>query len=235
MPVGATIGGAIIGTGGSIYAANKASKTQEKAARAAQETMRPYTETGKGAIFSLAQLYGIPTEGNPNPGGAFNEASLDTFRKSPDYAFAESEGRRQLMFGAAKLGDLKSGNTGRDLVSFGQNMANSTFGNYFSRLMQLAQIGQGGASSTANAQMAAGQANASGTIGMSNALNQGISGTTNNLMLYNLLNKNNNNGTGSVYGGSGTGGPVAGSGELPWAPAGGYGASLNGPGGIGHM
>jgi len=234
MPI---VAAAAIGTGGSIYAANKASKAQEKAARQAQETMRPYTETGKGAIYSLAQLYGIPTEGNPNPGEAFNEASLDQFRKSPDYAFAESEGRRQLMFGQAKLGDLKSGNTGRDLVSFGQGMANQTFGNYFSRLMQLAQIGQGGATGTANAQMAAGQANAAGTVGASNALNAGIGSATNNLMLYNLLNKQ---GSGSVYGGQ-MGSQIPGGytsaspGELPWQ-TGGYSPSLlSGQGGIGHM
>jgi hypothetical protein len=115
-------------------------------------------------------------------------------------------------FSSAPHASAISGNTGRDLVSFGNSLANTTFGNYFSRLAQLAQIGQGGTQGTANAQMAAGQAGASGIVGASNALNQGISGATSNLMLYNLLNKYRGQMGEQIPGGFTPAAP----GELPW-------------------
>ena len=230
MPVGATLGAAGIGAATSIYGSSRAAGMQKRAAQQAQQTMRPYTETGAGAIQSLAQLYGIPTSQNPNPGMPFNEASMNAFRNSPDYAFAENEGRRQLMFGQAKLGGLNSGNTGRDLVSFGQGLATQNFGNYFSRLQQLAQIGQGGANSTASAQMAQGQAGASGVVGATNAINQGLGDVSKYFQLQSLLGKPSG---GSVYGGQmgpqvPGGFTPAGAGELPWlgggVSSGGYGA-----------
>lgn len=239
MPVGSAVAG-IAGAGISAWGSNKAAKTQARAAReasaAATEAMAPYAETGKGAVYSLAQLYGIPTSNNQNPGGAFNEESLAAFRRSPDYSFAFDEGKRALEFGAASKGGFKSGNTMRDLTSFGQGMATQNFGNYFSRLMQLAQLGSGAAGTTAQAQsqgiLGAGQATAAGTVGATNAINSGIGNTANNLMLYNLLNKNG----GSVYGGQSGGSTFsytpAAAGELPWQSA-----SLGsyGQGGIGSM
>ena len=79
MPVGATLGAAGIGAATSIYGSSRAAGMQKRAAQQAQQTMRPYTETGAGAIQSLAQLYGIPTSQNPNPGMPFNEASMNAF------------------------------------------------------------------------------------------------------------------------------------------------------------
>ena len=209
MPVAAIAGASIIGAGISAYGAKSAAKTQAAAAERAQQAQlgmyreavaqqQPFINAGKGAITSLAQLYGIDAQGNAT-GQPFNPESLEKFRNSPDYAFAESEGRRQLDFSAAAKGGLLGGNHMRDMNSFGQGLASQQFGNYFTRLLNLAQIGSGSANSAAGVaagvggnmgqlQLAQGAANASGTVGMTNAVNQGIGQGTSNLMLYNLMN-----------------------------------------------
>lgn len=226
MPAGATLGAAAIGLGGSYLsgqAAKKAAGIQADAAREGYSNalkmynegradLAPYRDVGAGATTTLAKLYGIPTPGNPNP-QAFNEASVEAFRNSPDYKFAFDEGNRAVQFSAAAKGALGSGNTLRDLTTFGQGAATTNFGNYAARLMQLAQMGQGAASQGASqagqfGQFAAnqygniGQAQASGIVGQSNAWNAGLTGAGNNLMLYNLLQQEQNP---SVYAGGPTG------------------------------
>jgi hypothetical protein len=223
MPAGATLGAAALGLGGAYLsgeAAKKAAGIQAGAAREGQanaltmynqgrQDLAPYRDAGAGATTTLAQLYGIPTPGNPNP-QPFGPEATAAFRNSPDYQFAFDEGNRAVQFSAAARGALGSGNTLRDLTTFGQGAATQNFQNYANRLMQLAQMGQGAASQGASqanqfGQFAAnqignaGQAQASGIVGQSNAWNQGLSSAGNNLMLYNLMNQQNNP---SAYGGS---------------------------------
>lgn len=199
MPVGATIGAAVIGGGASIYGANKAASAQKSAANKAAALQAPFTKVGTGAMTTLGQLYGIGPDGQPTQ--AFNQQALDAFKNSPDYQFAFGEGERALEFSNAAKGQLNSGNNMRDLVSYGQGMATQNFGNYANRLMQLAGIGQNAASNQGNQIGNAGQAQASGIVGSANALNGALGGATNNLMLYNLLNKTPGNS--SAYGGGG--------------------------------
>lgn len=209
MPVGAIAGASVVGGGISAFGANKAAKTQAAAADRAMQMqlgmynqsradMQPYMNAGRGAVTSLAQLYGIDGDGNAT-GQPFNPEALEKFRQSPDYAFAENEGRRQVQFSAAAQGGLRGGNHMRDLTSFGQGLASQQFGNYFNRLLQLSQIGSGAATNSASIganvangagqmQLASGAANASGIVGMANAANGAIGQGTSNLMLYNLMN-----------------------------------------------
>jgi hypothetical protein len=188
MPIGATIGSAVIGGGASIFAANKAASTQTKAANKAAALEAPFTNAGTGAIATLGQLYGIGPDGQPTT--PFNAAALDAFKNSPDYQFAFGEGQRALEFSNAAKGQLLSGNNARDLVGYGQGMATQNFQNYANKLLQLAGIGQNAAAGQGNQIGNAGQATASGLVGSANALNSSLSGTANNLMLYNLLNQN---------------------------------------------
>jgi hypothetical protein len=197
MPVGATIGSAVIGGAASIYGANKAASTQAKAANRAAKLEAPFTNVGTGAMTTLGALYGIGPDGQPTQ--PFNAAALEAFKNSPDYQFAFNEGQRALEFSNAAKGGLLSGNNMRDLTTFGQGMATQNFGNYANRLLQLAGIGQNAAAGQGNQINNAGQAQASGIVGMTNALNSSLGGAANNLMLYNLLNGQNNP---SAYAGS---------------------------------
>lgn len=188
MPLGAVLGATAVSGVVSAVGANKAAKAQEKAANRAQDTQmrmfetsredqKPYTTVGSAAIDSLAGLYGLKGDGEP----AFNDASIAAFRNSPDYEFARQEGIRSLDASAASKGLLDSGGYGEDLMKFGQGLATQNFGNYVQRLYNLAGLGAGAAARTgaaaietgrgvANSQMDAGEAQASGIAGVSNAL-----------------------------------------------------------------
>lgn len=228
MPAGAIIGSSVIGAGASIYGANKAADAQREAAANAMGLQRemfdrtmgeahgaldPFITTGKSALTSLAQFYGL-TLPDGSPGGeAVSENALEAFRRSPDYAFARDEGIKALTATRAGAGLLHSGNYLRDLSTFSSGLASQNLGNYLGRLLSLSESGRGAATSLAgaitgvgtnagnslaNLALAGGQATASGIVGSTNAITGGISSGVNNLMLYNLMNK----GSGSVYSGS---------------------------------
>ncbi len=200
MPVGATIGAAVIGGGASIYGANKAASVQQKAAKQAAALQAPFTKIGTGAMTTLGELYGIGPDGQPTQ--AFNQQALDAFKNSPDYKFAFQGGVDALEFSNAAKGQLNSGNNLHDLVDYGQGMATQSFGNYANRLMQMAGMGQNAASNQGNMIGNAGQAQASGIVGATNAISGGLSGTANNLMLYNLL-QNKTGANSSAYNATG--------------------------------
>lgn len=209
-----------------MWGANKAANAQKDATRAAidaqtgmynrtldlaQGYLDPFVTTGKSALTSLAQLYGLTPPDGSAAGQPFSPNSLDAFTRSPDYAFARDQGIDALTRSAAGSGMLHSGNYLRDLTTFGSGLATQSFGNYANRLTSLAGMGQNAATSLtstvaglgtntgnslAGLNMAMGNADASGYVGMTNALNGGLSGLTNNLLFYNMMNK------GSGYGSS---------------------------------
>ena len=180
---GATLGSALIGSN----AAYRGSKSQSKAAALARADQMPYAMPGRGAVASLAQLYGIDPNTGALTGQPFPEGSLEAFRRSPDYQFASDEGRRQVEFSNAGRGLLRSGNNMRDLVRFGQGLATQQFGQYRGALMQLAQLGQGAASAAGQASMAQGAAQASGPVGAANSWMANLGSLGNYAMLSNLI------------------------------------------------
>ena len=189
MPIGATIGSAAIGFGGSLLSSNaakKASKVQAAAAQRAEERFAPFANVGQGAVTTLGQLFGIDANGQQT-----GQADFSNFFQSPDYEFARGEGLKALEFSNAAKGQLNSGNNMRDLVSFGQGLATQNFGNYFNRLMQLSQLGTQAAGGQAEQIGNQGQAQASGIVGSANAINQGLSSVGNSLSMYGALNGGN--------------------------------------------
>jgi hypothetical protein len=201
MPVGAAIGaiGSVASAGIGYLGSTSAASTQAQAAQAAQaEQMQmfnvaqaneaPYNQVGQGAIKSLGGLYGINPDGSAG-GGTPSAASLAAFTSSPDYAFALSQGTQAMQRAAAAGGTLISGGQLKAGQEFGQGLASQQYGNYYNRLLSLAQIGQSAASGTAtnaltaggqigNSLQAAGQATASGIVGGTNALTGGLSGAS---------------------------------------------------------
>jgi hypothetical protein len=199
MPTAAILGSGVLGAGASIYASNKQADAQKQALALQQsmynqgrQDLAPWRNIGTGAINSLGGLYGIHPDGTQ--GSPFSQNSLDMFTKSPDYQFAFQQGTRATQFGEAARGNLLSGAGAKELTQFGQGLGAQQFGNYFNRLLGLAQMGgQAASGSASNALAAGGQmgqtignigtAQASGVVGAANALG----GATNNLMLYSSL------------------------------------------------
>lgn len=216
----------------------QALNTEVAGENAGLATLAPYTQIGTGAANQLANLYGIGygpsgsassttsptgvvTPGNINaaassPGGAGVEAAaMQNFTNTPDYNFAFTQGLQALDRSAAAgtTPGLSAGGGGavKGAEQFGQGLASQQFGNYYNRLLSLAQIGQGAASGTAstalnagntqgtnllnsgnsqaNSLQAIGQAQASGTVGSANALSAGLNGVGNSLTSSLLLSK----------------------------------------------
>lgn len=191
-------------------AAQNALNTQVSAENTSLAALAPYNQVGTGATNSLANLYGIAynatgsaapttsstgvvTPGNVNAtvssagGQSAINAAMTNFTKSPDYQFAFQQGMQALDRSAAASGNLQSGGQVKAAQQYGQGLASQQFGNYFSRLLSLSQIGQSAAAGTAsnslnagnsqaNSQQAIGQAQASGTVGSANALSSALTG-----------------------------------------------------------
>ena len=118
------------------------------------------------------------------------------FEADPGYAFRQSEGMKALERSAAARGNLLSGSTLKGIQRFGQDLASQEYTNAFNRyqvnrsnqlnpLQSLMGSGQSAANvvtgaagqegqNIATGQMNAGQARASGYIGVGNAISQGI-------------------------------------------------------------
>lgn len=151
------------------YSANQQSKAAKEAAgkgvagqQASLEEYKkynqPYYDAGTSALSRLEKL---------------NAGDFSAFTQSPDYQFALGQGIEGINRGAASRGALNSGGTDVDLLRYGQGLATQNYGNYYSRLAQLAGMGQsaaqgiGGTASNAAANI--GQLQGQGVIGSQNA------------------------------------------------------------------
>ena len=179
-------------------AAGKGIAEQRGALDATISGMSPYTDAGRGATYSLADLYGLPTAQNPNGGQPLSQQALDAFRRSPDYEFALEEGIRGADRSAAARGGLISGGQQAGVARLSSGLATQNFGNYFNRLLQLSQLGENASEFVGNArqqtgrdisdtmtstgrgiattQLAQGDARARGILGARGAIAAGITG-----------------------------------------------------------
>lgn len=198
---GATLGSALIGSS----AAKKASQQQAQAAQNAlnfqqqvyqnnQGNLQPFISAGTGATNTLADMYGF------GPNNRSGTADFSKFFPSPDYTFAYQQGLQALDQSAASRGLLLSGGQVKAAQGYGQGLASQQFGNYFTRMMSLAQLGGSAANALTGSNNQSGQqignsfgnigaAQASGTIGGANAVTGAVGSGVNNLMLYSQLNK----------------------------------------------
>lgn len=210
--VGAAIGGAsLLGGlfGGS--AAEKAAQEQAQAEMAGVKLQgqefntitqqeQPFMQGGYGALGQLQYLLGegTPGQGNvPSTSPAGNYGSLlqpftaDTFKQySPAYAFQSEQGRQGTLNGDTSGAGALSGAAQKDLMSFNQEFANSSFNNAFnqytttqnniySRLAGLVQSGQNAAANTGQQGTSLAQSQASGIAGAGAALAGGTVGAAN--------------------------------------------------------
>jgi len=161
-----------------------------------------YTIGGNGAIGRLIPGGGsTPGAAGGTPGMGYGSLiapfTADTFKQySPAYQFQLQQGQQGTLNAEAASNGALSGSAQKDLMSFNQNLANTSFnnafnqyqtqqGNIYSRLAGIAQLGQNAASNTgqqgtalagqaAQSAQNIGTAQAAGQIGSANAITGGI-------------------------------------------------------------
>lgn len=221
--IGVAAAAGIAGSVISSNAAESAAQTQAGAAENAQAISQnefntitgqeqPFMQSGYGALGQLNYLQGIgkpgtaasPTSGptaSSSPSGGYGSLNApftaDTFKQfSPAYQFQLQQGIQGTLNGEAASNGALSGAAQKDLMSYNQNLANTSFnsafnqyqtqqGNIYSRLAGIAQLGQNAAANTGQqgttlagqaAQSATniGTAQAAGTVGAANAFTGGL-------------------------------------------------------------
>jgi len=207
----AGVGGALI----SGSAAQSAASTQAGAAENAQQISanefntitgqeQPFMNAGYGALSALNQGMGIGTN-NPTAqaqGVGFGSLSqpftAQNFQQlSPAYQFQLQQGQQGVLNTDSSGQGALSGASQKDLIGYNQGMANTSFnnafnqyqtqqGNIYSRLSNIANLGQNAASNTgqqgtalagqqAQSAQNIGTALAGGQVGAANAYSGGIS------------------------------------------------------------
>jgi hypothetical protein len=196
--------------------ASRASRQQQAAAEAARrqqaelygrtaETFEPYTRVGSRASNLL--LAGL---GNGTDGDLTRRFSLADFEKEPGYDFRMQEGQRGVEGSAAARGNVLSGAAQKALMKYGQNFASNEYGkaydrysadqdNRFQRIFGTAGLGLNATNNLATATTnfgnqssglitGSGNAQAAGSIGTGNALNDGL-GTATGAWQYYMANR----------------------------------------------
>lgn len=167
-------------------AANRASDTQMRMFELAREDQAPWLKAGEGGLNELAGMLGIPGY----------KASTD-WRKDPGYEFQRDEGQKALDRSFAARGNLLSGAALKATSRYNQDYASGAYNQRLNRLASIAGVGQVAAdrnSQTANQtgrdiaenEIGAGNARASGYMGVSNALT-GAVGTGMNIYQGNQM------------------------------------------------
>lgn len=183
----AIAGSAVIGG----YASSRAAKTQAQAADRATEAQErmfnrqvelqePFRQAGVNALPELIEA------------SRYTPFSMEQFQQDPGYAFRLREGLKALDRSAAARGGLLSGNQLRGVTQFGQDLASQEYTNAFNRyqaeraarlnpLQSLTGMGQSTAANVAGQAGQLGQSMASNIIGAGNARASGYMGMANAL------------------------------------------------------
>jgi hypothetical protein len=221
MPAGWIAGGAaLVGAGISAYGANSAANTQADSANKASaqemqmynenvQRLQPWTQAGSGALSELTGLLGS----NGMNGALTTPFSAQQYQQSPGYQWQLQQGGQAVTNAASAMGGVQSGNTLKALTSYGQGLANQdyyqaqgAYQNWQNQVYgmlsgvsntganaagQTAGLGASVANSVGQNTIGAGNANAAGQVGMSNALSGGL-GSVGNLALWQQMQNNQN-------------------------------------------
>ena len=213
-------------------AAEQATVAQQAAFDRQAGYQQPFIQSGQTAQTEMMRLLGLGGDASSQGYGSAAQAfGTQQFEQDPGYAFRQAEGMKALERSAAARGSLLSGSTLKGIQRFGQDLASQEYGNAFNRyqieraarlnpLQNLMGSGQSAANAMTGAagnlgqnQAAnaynAGQARASGYIGMGNALSGAIGSATQAYMqaplieaqtnyLNSMANRNNSGGGGGA-------------------------------------
>jgi hypothetical protein len=165
--------------------------------------LAPFRDAATAPLQAQQDLLGL----NGQPAA---DAAMQSYQKSPGYAWQFGEGLRAVDAGAAASGLTRSGAALQAEQTFGQGLANSDFGTYYNRLMGLSTLGENAAAGGASTANAAGNAAIQGANAQSSIYGNtasGLGSIANNL----LSNKDFQNwisGPSTSGGSYGTAGPV---------------------------
>ena len=187
----AVVGSSLIGASSSRSAAKTQAAAADRAGELQQQQFERQVELQ--APFREAGLRALP---ELEAASRYTPFGMDQFQADPGYAFRLSEGQKALERSAAARGNLLSGGTGKALTRYGQEMGSQEYMNAFNRyqaersarlnpLQSLAGVGQTStnalgvagqnyATAAGEAIGAAGQARASGYMGVAGALGGGL-------------------------------------------------------------
>jgi len=207
------VAGAIIGgtTLINAYTTNKASKESakgyEKGLARQEELQAPFREAGLTSQNRLLDYMGLGKDPNaPDFGKYTHDFTMSDFQTDPGYQFRLKEGLKELDRKAAMHGGSLGGNAIRAGQDYSQNIASNEYQNAFNRyqinranqlqpLQSLMGAGQTASNvlsdASGRAYQGAGDARASGYIGIGNAINQGVGSAAGYYQNQNMLDAYN--------------------------------------------
>lgn len=189
------VGSVVSGVSSSNAASQQAAAAQQAAAIQQQQyqqntqNQQPYMNAGSSALNTIGQ-------DQANGTGFAASFNPQNYIDTPGYQFQQQQGQNAINSSAAATGGVLNGGTLKALDQYTTGLANTTYGQAYSQYLQgsqqqynqlygVASLGESAASSlgaqgTQSAQnqgnylTQAGNAQAAGTIGVGNAINQGI-------------------------------------------------------------
>ena len=204
MPVAAAVVGSVAGGIMSSNASKKSAKVQAQSAQQANQLtqaqydqtrkdLMPYNQAGVNSMAALQNgLTGSPKKTVGGIGGQdlMRSFGMKDFNADPGYQFRKQEGMDGLQSQAAASGGLLSGATLKALTQYNGNIASQEYGNaynrfstdqgnQFSRLYNLANMGQNSAAQTGNAGAMAAQQMGNNMMQGANSQAAGIIGSNN--------------------------------------------------------
>lgn len=230
---GASLLGGIIGSGASeeassqqVAAERQALAQQQSMFQTEQNNEQPFVQQGQQANTQLSYLLGSAPQSQFQPGGV--NSNVDTsaggygslnapftaqnFQQlSPAYQFQAQQGAQGTLNMDSNAQGAESGAALKDLQSYNQNFANTSFNNafnqyqtqqsnVFNRLSSLATLGSNAGSNSAtgasafasgigNTTSSIGASQAAGTVGAANALSGGLQSGAGAFYSQNALNQ----------------------------------------------
>lgn len=222
----AVIGSAVVGAGATIYGANKAAAAQTTAAEKAADTSLGMYNTTREDLAPFRQIGGTASGQMTNQLGDLTAPIVmdqKTLESTPGYQFNRTQGLKAAQNSAAARGLGVSGAAFKGAETFATGLADSTFQNQFNnaninktnaynRLKGLIDVGEsasahtgiiGNAAATtaANAEIGAGNAQAAGANATGSAISSAANGIGGYTAYKGLYGNSSNNGF--LSGGSG--------------------------------
>lgn len=124
----------LFGSGSNAAAGGTSNQSSNQAYPALSTALSGNVTNGAGASNQLAAMLGLN-------GGAAQNQGFTNWQNSTGYQFGKQQGMNSITGNAATSGLLNSGGTLKALDTYGQNYANTQYGNYTNQLQQLLQGG----------------------------------------------------------------------------------------------
>ena len=170
----ASVGSSLAGAGTAAASGAAEASDIEQGQQQANALLSPFATTGATANNQLADLTGI--DGTPAQDKAFS-----TFQASPGYAYQKAQGLTAIDQGAASKGMLQSGATVQAEETFGSNLADQSFTQYYNELAGLAGTGLKAADSEAQTDTSTAASLAGITNGEATGINSSVQSGVNSL------------------------------------------------------